>query len=76
MSDLDLIGDVRARLVTRRRALGLSQRAVAARMGTTQSAVSDLEHGVNPNPSVDTLHRWAQALGVTVTVALGGEDSR
>lgn len=45
-----------------RERLGLSQGQVAAAMGTTQSAVSDLEAG-RVAPRVQTLQRYANALG-------------
>ena len=49
-------------LVARRRALGLSQTEVAARMGTSQSAVARLETG-SADVRLSTLERYAAALG-------------
>jgi transcriptional regulator with XRE-family HTH domain len=49
-------------LVTRRVALGLSQTEVAARMGTSQSAVARLESG-DADVRLSTLERYAAALG-------------
>ena len=49
-------------LVTQRQALGLSQSDVAARMGTSQSAVARLEAGPD-DLRVSTLERYAAALG-------------
>jgi transcriptional regulator with XRE-family HTH domain len=54
-------------LVARRQALGLSQTEVAARMGTSQSAVARLESGQG-DVRLSTLERYAAALGSTVTV--------
>jgi len=51
-----------ADLVARRRALGLSQTEVAARMGTSQSAVARLETG-GADVRLSTLERYAAALG-------------
>jgi transcriptional regulator with XRE-family HTH domain len=51
-----------ADLVARRRALGLSQTEVAARMGTSQSAVARLESG-GADVRLSTLDRYAAALG-------------
>jgi predicted transcriptional regulator len=48
-------------LVTRRLELGLSQTEVAARMGTSQSAVARLEAGDN-DLRLSTLERYASAL--------------
>lgn len=45
-----------------RTAAGLSQRALAERMGTTQSVISRLEEGGGPRPRLDTLARLATAL--------------
>lgn len=46
---------------------GLSQRQLAERIGTTQSAIARLEAG-NISPSLPTLDRIAAALGAEVTV--------
>ena len=51
-----------AALADRRRALGMSQAEVAARMATTQSAVARLEAGA-VDARLSTLHRYAAALG-------------
>lgn len=53
-------------LVARRRALGLTQATVGRTMGTTQSAVSELESGADCRLS--TLRRYANALGARLTV--------
>lgn len=49
-------------LLEARRAAGLTQIEVAERMGTTQSAVSELEGGVG-DPRLTTLQRYARAVG-------------
>jgi predicted transcriptional regulator len=49
-------------LVTQRQALGLSQTEVAARMGTSQSAVARLESG-DADVRLSTLERYAAAIG-------------
>ncbi len=49
-------------LVTLRQAAGLSQTEVAARMGTSQSAVARLEAG-NGDLRLSSLERYAAALG-------------
>jgi ribosome-binding protein aMBF1 (putative translation factor) len=48
---------------------GLSQRELAERMGTTQSAIARLEAG-NISPSLATLDKIAQALGVELSLSL------
>ncbi len=49
-------------LATRRQALGLSQTIVAARMGTSQSALARLEGG-ETDPRISTVERYALAIG-------------
>ena len=54
-----------------RAAAGLSQADVAARIGTTQSAVARLESvGGKHSPSIATLQRYASALGYRLQVRL------
>ena len=60
-------------LVRRRQRLGLSQTTVAARMGTSQSAVARLETG-RGDPRLSTLTRYAAALDTSVSYAVA-EDS-
>lgn len=48
---------------------GLSQVAVAAAMGTTQSAVSDIENQ-EVDPQFSTFMRYANACGVSVNVSI------
>ena len=52
-------------LVMRRRELGLSQSAVAERMGVSQAAVSLFER-VGNDPHLSSVRRYARALGVLV----------
>ncbi len=54
---------------------GLSQRELAERLGTTQSAVARLEAG-NVSPSLPTLDRVAEALGVELVVSFVDLDHR
>lgn len=49
-------------LADRRRELGLSQTLVAARMGTSQSALARLEGG-EVDPRISTVERYAHAVG-------------
>lgn len=50
-----------------RRARRLSQREIARRMGTQQSAVCDLERGLT-DPQWSTVQRYARAIGASVRV--------
>ena len=54
-----------ADLTAQRRSAGLSQTEVAARMGTSQSAVARLEAG-DADVRVSTLERYAAAIGSQV----------
>ena len=53
-----------------RQAKGLSQRALAARVGVTAAYITMLERGKKTNPSLPTLRKLAKALGVPVTELL------
>jgi len=52
-----------------REARGLSQRELAERVGTTQSAIARLEGG-NISPSLPTLDKIAEALEAELSVSL------
>lgn len=52
---------------------GLSQRELAERVGTTQSAIARLEAG-NISPSLPTLDKVAAALGAEVTLTIVDMD--
>jgi ribosome-binding protein aMBF1 (putative translation factor) len=56
-------------VATQRAARNLSQRELAALVGTTQSAIARLEAGGRP-PRIDTLMRIAEALDCELTVEL------
>jgi transcriptional regulator with XRE-family HTH domain len=56
-----------------RTAAGLSQRALAERMGTTQSVISRLEEGGGARNRLDTLARVAVALGRHLVVSFPAE---
>lgn len=59
----------REMLAARTRA-GLTQEAVAARMGTTKSAVSRLEAAGKHAPSLASLKKYAAAVGCTLKIEL------
>jgi len=56
-------------LVSRRGECRINQAKVAALMGTTQSAVSDLERGAT-DPRLSTLQRFARAVGCRLRLLL------
>jgi predicted transcriptional regulator len=61
------------RVAERRTEMGLSQRDLAERCGTTQSAIARLERGGRP-PRIDTLLRIADALNCDLVVELAPRD--
>jgi transcriptional regulator with XRE-family HTH domain len=61
------------RLVEERLSLGLSQTEVAARMGTSQSAIARLERG-DADVRLSTLQRYAAALDQRVGFGLAHRD--
>ncbi len=54
-------------LAAKRVEMGLSQKTVAALMGTTQPALARLERG-EIDPKLSTLERYAEALGQSIAV--------
>lgn len=64
--------------IRRRRYTGLTQLEVAWAMGTTDSAVSRLEHARGLSPSLATMRRYACAVGCDLEVRLvpRGDDAR
>lgn len=57
-----------------RKDLRVKQRVVARAMGTTQSAVSELEN-FRTDPQISTLMRYARAIGARVRLLAAVEDS-
>ena len=51
-----------------RTAVCMTQGEVAARMGTTKSAVSRLESGIRTRPTLRTIERYALAVGAIVEI--------
>ena len=48
----------------------MTQIEIARAIGSTQSAVSDIESGVNSNPGIRVLQRYADALGLDLVLKL------
>jgi len=57
-------------LIAARARAGLTQEAVAQRMGTTKSAISRLERAGKHTPSVGTLRRYVTAVGCELKIEL------
>ena len=65
-----------SQMITARSQAGLTQDAVAKRMGTTKSAVSRLESAGKHAPSIATLKRYASAVGCELQVSLVPQNPR
>jgi transcriptional regulator with XRE-family HTH domain len=72
-SPADDVDELLERLVGLRRSLRLSQTEVAARMGTSQSALARLEAGQS-DARLSTITRYAAALDADVGFALRPRD--
>ena len=68
--ELALEYQVASQMLKARARAGLTQDAVAERMGTTKSAISRLEGAAKHAPSLDTLDRYAKAVGCKLQVKL------
>lgn len=62
-------------LVALRAARGLSQQIVAEKIGCTQSRISKVESSCDGELSLDTLVRYADALGLKIEIAFFGKDA-
>jgi DNA-binding XRE family transcriptional regulator len=67
---LELEYQVANQLLKARTRAGLTQDAVAERMGTTKSAISRLEAAGKHTPSLSTLQRYARAVGCELQIKL------
>ena len=67
---LELEYQVAGQMLKARSRAGLTQDAVAQRMGTTKSAISRLEFAGKHGPSLATLKRYASAVGCELQVKL------
>lgn len=67
--------DVASSLRQLREARGISMRSLATKSGLSANALSMIERG-KTSPSVSTLYKLADALGVTITAFFGAETER
>ena len=72
---LELEYQVIGQMLRARERAGLTQDAVAEKMGTTKSAISRLESAGKHAPSLTTLKRYAKAVGCELQVKLVPEKS-
>lgn len=77
--DSDTFGHLQNRLAedikAARRAVGLSQEALALQADVDRTYVSQLERGI-ANPSLFVLYRLARVLGSSLNVSLGKAESK
>jgi DNA-binding XRE family transcriptional regulator len=69
-NSLDELDTLLAELKTAREAQGLSLADITERTGMDRSALSKLETGQRTNPTVETLVRYAEAVGKRLVVSL------
>lgn len=67
--------DVSARLRELREGQGISMRALATKSGLSANALSMIERG-KTSPSVSTLYKLADALGISITAFFGAETEK
>lgn len=66
----EMLESLAPKLKAAREACGLSLADLTERTGMDRSALSKLETGQRPNPTVETLVRYAEAVGKRLVVAL------
>ncbi len=66
----DLLRAAITELKGRRERLGLSLAQVATRSGIDKAALSRLETAINANPKIDTLLRYANAIGAELRLSV------
>jgi DNA-binding XRE family transcriptional regulator len=71
--DFSAILNLMARFKVARENQGLTLADVAGRMGIDPPALSRLETGKMLNPTIATLHKWAEALGQKLDVDLSAK---
>lgn len=70
VANLEHLQSVLAQLKAAREEKGLSLAALSELTGMDTSALSKLETGQRPNPTVETLVRYAEAVGKKIEVSL------
>jgi DNA-binding Xre family transcriptional regulator len=73
MATLDQLQELLVQLKAAREAKGLSLADLTELTGMDRSALSKLETGQRANPTVDTLVRYAEAVGKRLVVSLADE---
>ena len=71
--DYDIFKEIRDMITTLRHENNLTQKELAAKCGLTQANISNLEKGTS-KPSIDSLKRIADALGMRLVVEFVGQE--
>jgi transcriptional regulator with XRE-family HTH domain len=69
---MNSVPKVMRQLISLRRKAGITQRVLAAEIGTTQSAISEMETGVVP-PTLPTLAKYAEHFGMEIVLTVAHE---
>src|SRR5262245_34150485 len=69
-----LLSKIGMRILKRRKALGLTQKELAGRLGITTTNIARIEHG-EQNLTIRTLAKLADVLGTTVVELVGGQPA-
>ena len=76
-SEYDVFSEISAQLIDARNKSGITQNELAQKTGLTQALISRIESGKS-HPTIDTLKRIADGLGLRLVVSLedfeGGEE--
>lgn len=73
LEDAEIRAAVLRQLIGWRKSCGMTQGHAAAMMGTTQSAVSELEGGAT-DPCLSTLQRYARSIGTRIVIGVVQPD--
>ena len=73
IATLDQFGALLKQLKDARKDMGISLADLTEITGMDRSAISKLETGKRPNPTIETLARYAEAVGKHILVSLADE---
>ena len=65
--NVDIMSELAARLIEARSKIGFTQKQLAEKTGIYQADISKIERGLS-NPSISTLQRLAEGMGLQIEV--------
>jgi len=71
--DYNIYAEIREALINLRKENHITQKELANMIGMTQANISNLEKGVK-KPTIDTLKKIADALGVRLVISFAGRE--